>query len=104
MFDDVELRYSAGSSDVRLFEIVAHRLPEGVWLATCDEIPGLVLETDSLEELREEVGLWGEELARDNGVIDLGERPKFMIRRAGEEETWTNGNHSIEGGIRAVAV
>jgi predicted RNase H-like HicB family nuclease len=85
------------SDSVRAFDIVAKRLPEGVWLATCDEIPGLILETDTFDELKEEVATWAEELARENGIIDLGQRPVFVIRREGAN--WTNGNFSFQGGI-----
>lgn len=85
------------STSERAFVIVAKWLPEGVWLATCDEIPGLILETDTFDELKEEVATWAEELARDNGIIDLGERPVFVIRRLGAR--WTNGNFSFPGGI-----
>ncbi len=93
--------FTSGSEHPRVFEVVAERQPEGVWLATCDEIPGLILETDSLEEVEQEVGIWGKELARDNGVIALGDQPNFIIRRAGG--SWTNGNHSVQSRIRAVA-
>ena len=90
-----------GSADVRIFEIVARHLPEDVWLGTCEEIPGLILETASLDDLKQELDLWGEELARDNGVIDLGEEPMFVIRREGA--TWAHGNHTVEDRARAVA-
>lgn|SRR5262245_4931498 len=98
--DSIEV-FQAGSGDIRVFEIVAEFQPEGVWLATCDEIPGLILETDSMDDLEEEVAVWGEELALDNRVIDLGESPRFIIRRAGA--TWANGHHSVQSGIRAFA-
>ena len=47
--------------------VVVRRLPEGVWLATSDDLPGLIVETDTREEaidLSPELAL---ELSKEEG-------------------------------------
>jgi hypothetical protein len=68
------------SRDVKAFEVFIRRLPEGVFLATSPDIPGLVLECDDLGDLKEEVFSWAPDLARDNGVLGDGEVATIVIR------------------------
>ena len=50
----------------RFFRIHIRQLPEGVWLASSSEIPGLFVEGDSSDEARQEAVVWGRELLREN--------------------------------------
>lgn len=43
----------ANSNRQKVVPIHARRLPEGVWLATSDDVPGLVVETETREELEQ---------------------------------------------------
>lgn len=43
-------------------------LPEGVWLTTCDEMPGLVVETETREEGERLAPLLASELAEMDGI------------------------------------
>jgi predicted RNase H-like HicB family nuclease len=50
--------------------VYVRRLPEGVWLATSDDIPGLFVEGDTDAEAREEALKWAKELLVDNRGLD----------------------------------
>jgi predicted RNase H-like HicB family nuclease len=57
----------ASKDSVGTITVVVRRLPEGVWLATSDDLPGLIVETDTREEainLSRELAF---ELLKDNG-------------------------------------
>jgi hypothetical protein len=71
---------SRGSRDVKAFEVLIRKLPEGVFLATSPDIPGLILECEHLSELEQEIFAWAPELARDNGVLGSGEIATIVIR------------------------
>jgi hypothetical protein len=44
------VRYLAQDSEKALVTITVRQLPEGVWLSTSDQMPGLVVETDTRDE------------------------------------------------------
>lgn len=46
-------------------------LPEGVWLTTCDEMPGLVVETETREEGERLAPLLATELAEMDGPVEV---------------------------------
>lgn len=46
-------------------------LPEGVWLTTCDEMPGLVVETETREEGERLAPLLAAELAEMDGPVEV---------------------------------
>ena len=71
----------------RLFTIALARQPEGVWLATSDDIPGLSVEGDTAEEVREEAFSWGRELLADNLGYDFSQRTVFVFLE-GERKTY----------------
>ncbi len=51
-----------------------------VWVATSEDVPGLVTEADTLEELRDKVLVMIPELLEANGVAsDLAEIPVHII-------------------------
>jgi predicted RNase H-like HicB family nuclease len=52
------------------YNIYLHKLPEGVWLATSDQIPGLFVEGDSEWEARDEAVQWAKDLLVDNAGLD----------------------------------
>jgi predicted RNase H-like HicB family nuclease len=66
----------AASKDSALtITVVVRRLPEGVWLATSDDLPGLIVETETREEaidLSPELAL---ELLNENGERSDRARP-----------------------------
>ena len=71
---------SAASQDsARTITVVVRRLPEGVWLATSDDLPGLIVETKTREEaidLSPELAL---ELLNENGARSDRARPRFVF-------------------------
>ena len=71
----------------RLFTITLAKQPEGVWLATSDDIPGLFVEGDTAEEVREEAFSWGRELLADNLGYDFSQRTVFVFLE-GERKTY----------------
>jgi predicted RNase H-like HicB family nuclease len=68
----------AASKDSALtITVVVRRLPEGVWLATSDDLPGLIVETETREEaidLSPELAL---ELLNENGERSDRARPRI---------------------------
>ena len=59
--------------------VVVRRLPEGVWLATSDDLPGLIVETETREEaidLSPELAL---ELLREESDRRGNARPRFVF-------------------------
>ena len=59
--------------------VVVRRLPEGVWLATSDDLPGLIVETETREEaidLSPELAL---ELLREESGQRGNARPRFVF-------------------------
>jgi len=74
-------------ASARLFTIALARQPEGVWLATSNDIPGLFVEGDTAEEAREEAFAWGRELLADNLGYDFSQRTVFVLVE-GERKTY----------------
>jgi predicted RNase H-like HicB family nuclease len=78
MASDVANR--AASKDGALtITVVVRRLPEGVWLATSDDLPGLIVETETREEaidLSPELAL---ELLSEDGARSDTARPRFVF-------------------------
>ena len=59
-----------GQSDPKsTFRIQIQEQPEGVWLATSEQIPGLFVEGASEKEAREEAARWAKELLVDNAGL-----------------------------------
>lgn len=51
-----------------------------IWVASCEDVPGLVTEADTLEELRDKVLVMIPELLEANGVMsDLAEIPVHIL-------------------------
>lgn len=71
----------------RFFRIQLSVQPEGVWLATSGDIPGLFVEGDTLEEARAEALAWGRELLADNLGLDPDQGVVFVFND-GEERTY----------------
>jgi predicted RNase H-like HicB family nuclease len=68
----------ASKDSVGTITVVVRRLPEGVWLATSDDLPGLIVETETREEaidLSRELAL---QLLEDNGQQSDWARNKFV--------------------------
>jgi predicted RNase H-like HicB family nuclease len=74
-------------ASARLFTIALAKQPEGVWLATSNDIPGLFVEGDTAEEAREEAFAWGRELLADNLGYDFSQRTVFVFVE-GERTTY----------------
>jgi hypothetical protein len=77
-----QVTIARGSRDAKAFEVFIRRLPEGPFLATSPDIPGLILECEHLSELEQEIFAWAPELARDNGVLGTGETATIVMIRA----------------------
>ena len=77
----------SGETPARLFTIALAQQPEGVWLATSDEIPGLFVEGDTADEARDEALAWGRELLADNLGDDFSQRTVFVFVE-GERKTY----------------
>ena len=78
MASDVANRATSKDSALTI-TVVVRRLPEGVWLATSDDLPGLVVETETREEaidLSPELAL---ELLNENGERSHRARPRFVF-------------------------
>jgi predicted RNase H-like HicB family nuclease len=70
---------AASEDSVETITVVVRRLPEGVWLATSDDLPGLIVETKTREEaidLSSELAL---ELLNENGVRPDRPSPRFVF-------------------------
>ena len=70
---------AASKDSVRTITVVVRRLPEGVWLATSDDLPGLIVETETREEaidLSPELAL---ELLNESGERSDQPRPRFVF-------------------------
>ena len=52
-----------------------------VWIATSDDLPGLVTEADSLDLLSEKLEVLVPELLEANGLLDDGEVPYELLAR-----------------------
>jgi predicted RNase H-like HicB family nuclease len=61
------------------FAIYLQQLPEGVWLATSDAIPGLFIEGDSEAATIAEVTQWAKELLVENAGLDPSEDVKLVF-------------------------
>jgi predicted RNase H-like HicB family nuclease len=78
MASDVASRLVAKDS-AETITVVVRRLPEGVWLATSDDLPGLIVETDTREEaidLSPELAL---DLLREEGRQPEKAHPRFVF-------------------------
>ena len=78
MASDVASRPVPNES-VETITVVVRRLPEGVWLATSDDLPGLIVETGTREEaidLSPELAL---ELLREIGKPSNKPHRKFVF-------------------------
>ena len=78
MASDVASRLVSKQSALTI-TVVVRRLPEGVWLATSDDLPGLIVETDTREEaidLSPELAL---ELLREEGRQPDKSHHKFVF-------------------------
>ena len=62
-----------------LHAIYLQLLPEGVWLASSDTIPGLFVEGDTEAEARAEAQDWAKELLVDNCGLDPSEDVKLVF-------------------------
>jgi predicted RNase H-like HicB family nuclease len=74
-----------GETPARQFTIALDRQPEGVWLATSNEIPGLFVEGDTADEARDEALQWGRELLADNLGYDFSQRTVFVFVEGGRK-------------------
>lgn len=64
---------------VATIRVTVRRLPEGVWLATSDDLPGLIVETGTREEaidLSPELAL---ELLDEGEARPEKDRPRFVF-------------------------
>ena len=70
----------AASKDGALtITVVVRRLPEGVWLATSDDLPGLIVETETREEAIDLSPGLALELLSENGERSDRARPSFVF-------------------------
>jgi predicted RNase H-like HicB family nuclease len=70
---------SISEDSVATITVVVRKLPEGVWLATSDDLPGLIVETETREEaidLSPELAL---ELLCEPEERSETDRPKFVF-------------------------
>ena len=70
---------SVSKDSVATITVVVRRLPEGVWLATSDDLPGLIVETETREEaidLSPELAL---ELLDENGERSDRAHTRFVF-------------------------
>jgi predicted RNase H-like HicB family nuclease len=68
-----------GAPRNRFFSIKISKQPEGIWLATSDDILGLFVEGDTVEEARGEALIWARELLAENLGIAGGPGTVFVI-------------------------
>ncbi len=47
---EIERAKQSDTYSDRLITVSVRKLPEGVWLVTSDDLPGLIVETDTAEE------------------------------------------------------
>jgi predicted RNase H-like HicB family nuclease len=72
----------------RTYEVEAHWDSEaGVWVAESEDIPGLVTEAESLNDLVEKIRLLVPELFELNGGLEPGQKTVNVLVRAHHEET-----------------
>ena len=69
----------ASKDGVETITVVVRRLPEGVWLATSDDLPGLIVETETREEAIDLSPALALELLKENGERPTRTRPKFVF-------------------------
>ena len=74
MASDVANRAASKDSALTI-RVVVRRLPEGVWLATSDDLPGLIVETETRERAIDLAPQLALELLNENG----GARPRFIF-------------------------
>ena len=70
---------SISEDSVATITVVVRKLPEGIWLATSDDLPGLIVETETREEaidLSPELAL---ELLSEQEERSEIDRPKFVF-------------------------
>ena len=79
------------------YPVTIERLPEGVWLASSDAIPGLFVEGDTMPEVANEATVWAKELLVDAGMIDPADEPKLVFTVA------VHNGATKQTGIRAFA-
>ena len=70
---------SMAGSGTSTISILARQLPEGVWLATSDDVPGLVVETDSRAELTQLAPQLARELIAEDRLLPSNTRLQFAI-------------------------
>lgn len=59
--------------------VVVRRLPEGVWLATSDDLPGLIVETDTREQAIDLSPQLALELLKEEGEQPEKADPRFVF-------------------------
>ena len=59
--------------------VVVRRLPEGVWLATSDDLPGLIVETGTREEAIDLVPELALDLLKEEGKRTEKTPPRFVF-------------------------
>ena len=67
---------SAGTAPVA---IVGRQLPEGVWLATSADVPGLVVETSTREELVRLAPELAQELIEEDHLFPPDRKLRFTV-------------------------
>jgi hypothetical protein len=78
MGSDVANRRVAKDS-AETITVVVRRLPEGVWLATSDDLPGLIVETDTREQAIDLSPQLALELLREEGRQRDKSHHKFVF-------------------------
>ncbi|MEJ2644596.1 MAG: DUF1902 domain-containing protein [Gammaproteobacteria bacterium] len=62
----------------------------GVWVATSDDVPGLVTEADTAEELEVKLRAMIPELLIENGLIDESEHTSIPFHISAERDSVAN--------------
>ena len=78
MASDVANRAASKDSALTI-RVVVRRLPEGVWLATSDDLPGLIAETETREQAIDLSPQLALELLNENGGRSDKARPRFIF-------------------------
>ena len=78
MASDVASRLVSNDS-AEIVTVVVRRLPEGVWLATSDDLPGLIIETGTREEAIDLSPELASELLEEESGQRGDARPSFVF-------------------------